>query len=111
MIWNFLYQLITIPTYISISVHTAVNNNFLHRLFGQCNIALNGVTITQANEHYNYRSYLETLLTYGTRAAATHLTNKYWYRDTGNMLPCDPAAESVTATTNWGFITRWDRQR
>ena len=27
---------------------TAVTNNFLHSLFSQCSIALNGVTITQA---------------------------------------------------------------
>ena len=32
---------------------TAVTNNFLHPLFSQCSISLNGVTITQANELYN----------------------------------------------------------
>jgi len=32
---------------------TAVTNNFLHSLFSQCRISLNGVTITQANELYN----------------------------------------------------------
>jgi len=35
---------------------TAVTNKFLHSLFSQCSIALNGVTITQATEFYNYRS-------------------------------------------------------
>jgi len=60
------------------SDHTAVTNNFLHSLFSQYNIALNGVTITEASEHYNYRSYLETFPTYGTDAAATYLTNAYW---------------------------------
>jgi len=54
---------------------TAVTNNFLHSLFSQCSNSLNGVTITQATELYNYRSYFETLLTYGSDAAATHLTN------------------------------------
>jgi len=34
--------------------------NFLHSLFSQCNVTLNGVTITQMNEHYNYRSYLDS---------------------------------------------------
>jgi len=42
------------------SDHTAVTNNFLHSLFSQCNIALNGITNKRASEHYNYRSYLET---------------------------------------------------
>jgi len=35
---------------------TAVMNNFLHSLFSQCSIALNGVTITQATELYIYQS-------------------------------------------------------
>ena len=29
---------------------TAMTNNFLHSLFSQCSIAINGVTITQATE-------------------------------------------------------------
>jgi len=49
-----------------------------------------------------------TLLNYGTDAAATHLTNAYWYRDTGEMLPCHPSAATMTMT-NPGFITRWDK--
>jgi len=57
---------------------TAVTNNFLHSLFSQGNVTLNGVTITQASDHYHYRSYLESLLTYGTGAAASNLTNAYW---------------------------------
>jgi len=54
---------------------TAVEKIFLHSLISQCSIALNGVNITQATELYNYRSYFETLLTYGGDAAATHVTN------------------------------------
>jgi len=30
---------------------TAVTNNFLHSLFGQYNVVLNCVTVTQASEH------------------------------------------------------------
>ena len=85
---------------------TAVTNNFLHSLFSQCSISLNGVTITQATELYNYRSYFETLLTYGTDAAATHLTNAFWYLDDGDLLPCDPTAADAK---NKVFITRWNR--
>jgi len=72
-------------------------------------VIFNGTTITQSSEHYSYRPYHETLLNYGTDAAGTHLTNAYWYRDTGDMLPCDPTTENVTAMTNRGFITRWDK--
>ena len=45
--------------------HTCVVNNLLHSLFEQCNISLNGVTLTHAAEVHHYRPYLETLLTYG----------------------------------------------
>jgi hypothetical protein len=44
---------------------TAGTNNFLNSLFSQSSISLNGVNITPSSELYPYRSYLETLLTYG----------------------------------------------
>jgi len=91
---------------VDVSDHTGVSNNLL---FSQCTVILNGTTITQSSEHYNYRSYVEILLTYGTDAAATHLTNAYWYCDTGDMKPCDPTTATITAVTNRGFVTRWDK--
>ena len=39
---------------------TAVANNFLHSLFSQCSITLNGVMTTTVMELYHYRAYLET---------------------------------------------------
>jgi len=48
-------------------------------------------------------------VTYGTDAAATHLTNAYWYRDTGDMLPCDPTSYTITAMTIRVFNTRRDK--
>ena len=85
---------------------TAVTNNFLHSLFSQCSIALNGLTITQAAELYNYHSFFVTKLTYGSNAATSHLTNAFWYLDNGYILPCDPTAADAK---NKIFITRWDR--
>ena len=49
--------------------YTTGINNLLHSLFSQCNISLNGTQITQDTYLYNYRAYLETLLTYGSDAA------------------------------------------
>ena len=93
---------------LDVTDHTAGVNNFLHSLFSQCTIILNGVTVTQSGDLYNYRSVLETLLSYGTDATVSHLTNAYWYKDQGDMKPCDPTkAES----TNKGFIDRWNRQK
>jgi hypothetical protein len=37
------------------------------------------VSVTLTSDLYNYRAYLETLLTYGIDASRTHLTNAYWY--------------------------------
>jgi len=60
-------------------------NNLLHSLFSQCTFIVNGVPVTQSHEHYNYRAYLESLLTYCTDDAASHLSNFYSYLDNGDM--------------------------
>jgi hypothetical protein len=88
------------------SDHTAGVSNFLHSLFSQCTITLNGVNITQPGDHHNYRAYLETQLTYCVDASLSHLTNSYWYKDLGDMLPCDPTQPD---SKNTGFVDRWMR--
>jgi hypothetical protein len=84
---------------------TAVTNNFLHSLFSQYNVTLNGMSITQSSEPYQYCSYLETLLYYGSDAAASHLTNSFCHLENSDKLPCDTTA-AQSATTNSGFIIR-----
>ena len=95
-------------TDLELSDHTCVTNKLLHSLFSQRNITINGVTITHAADVYHYRSYLKTFLTYGSDAGTPHLTNAFWYHDTGDMGPCNTTA-AVTIATNKVFITRWDR--
>jgi len=63
--------------------YTTGINNLLHSLFSQCSISLNGTQVTQGTDLYNYCAYLETLLTYGSDAAESHLKNALWYLDTG----------------------------
>jgi len=77
-------------------------------VFSQCSISLNGVNITPASELYPYRSYLETLLTYGSDASNSHLTNAYWYLDEGDVLAGDPTSDSIK---NKGSVKRWERQK
>ena len=68
--------------------------------------------ITQYGDLYQYGSFLETLLTYGSDTAASHLTNALWYLNFGDMLPCDLSEAGKTAhATNLGFITRWDKMK
>jgi len=86
---------------------TAGTNNFLHSLFSQCNISLNGVNITPASELYPFRSYLESFLTYGSDAANSHLTKAFWYLDEEDVLAVDPTSTSIK---NKGFVKRWERQ-
>jgi hypothetical protein len=88
---------------------TAVTNNLLHSLFSQCTVMLKEDLVTQSDDNYNYRAYLETLLTYSSDTASSHLTKCYWYLDTGEMNPCDPMAETYTASTNDGIVARWSR--
>jgi hypothetical protein len=86
--------------------YVAVTNHFSHSFSEQCVVILKGVTVTRSSDLYAYRAYLETLLTYGSDAAATHLTNPYWYLDKGNMIGCDPIT-SYDKNTNHAFIARW----
>jgi hypothetical protein len=72
-------------------------------VFSQCTVCLNGTTITQATELYNYSSLLVSHLTYGIDAATILLTNALWVLDNGNMATCYPTA---TDSTNRGFMTR-----
>ena len=66
--------------------------------------------IRQFGDLYQYRSYLETILTYDSDAGASHFTKSIWYLDQGDILPCDPStADKTTPATNLGFITRWDK--
>lgn len=67
---------------LSATVKTTGVNNLLHSLFSQLSVSINGTSVTPSEDLYHYRSYLETLLTYGYDAAKSHLTNVFWYIDT-----------------------------
>ena len=64
--------------YLEATYLTGLTNNFIHSLFSQCSITLNGKTNTHTTNLYQYCAYLENLLTYGTDSASSHLTNAYW---------------------------------
>ena len=87
--------------------YTAVMNCLLHSLFCQCTICLNGTQITQATYLYPYRAYIETLSTYGSDFANTHLTMPFWLLDEGSMLGGD--CSKPEQTNNGGFCSQWNR--
>ena len=55
---------------------------FLHSLFVQPGIDMNGRTISDGSSTSPYRAYLETLLSYREEAKSTHLTSSVFYKDT-----------------------------
>jgi len=79
-------------------------NLFLHSLFSQVDISLNGTLITSSTNTYPYRAMLETLLTYGQDAKSSQLTSALYYKDTGgNMDSLDFATANAI---NNGLATR-----
>jgi hypothetical protein len=86
--------------------HTAVTNNFLNSFFSQYSLALNGTAITQTRDLCQYRSYIETLLTFGRDVVSSHLTKAFLYLGNGDLLPCDP---TMSKSKNKGFIEIWNR--
>ena len=57
-------------------------NNWLHSLFSQVDVYLNDTLVTPSSNTYPFRSYVETLLSYGAEAKKTQLTSQLWYKDT-----------------------------
>ena len=61
-------------------------NNFLHSLFKQVDVYLNGKQVTPAMGTYPYRAYLETLLNYDVSAKKSQLSSALYFKDTpGHM--------------------------
>ena len=56
--------------------------NFLHTLWSQCDLFLNGTLVTQFNNSYPYRAYIESLLSFGKEAKDSQLSSILWYRNT-----------------------------
>ena len=79
-------------------------NNWLHSLFSQVDLSLNGTLVTSSTNTYAYRAYIETLLSYGPDAKSTQLTNQLWYKDKASRMN---AVELVGGPDpNHGFVTR-----
>ena len=72
-------------------------NNFLHSLFRQVDVYLNGKQVTPAMGTYAYRSYLETLLNYDVSAKQSQLSSAMYYKDTAGKM--DEAGSLPGSTT------------
>ena len=77
-------------------------NNFLHSLFLQVDIFLNGTQITSSTNTYPYRAIIESLLSYGKDAKETQLAGSLFHKDQAERMD----AVTVDNTANSGFMTR-----
>ena len=69
-----------------VSASQAPVNNFLHSLFKQIDVYLNGKQVTPAMGTYPYRAYIETLLNYDVSAKKSQLSSALYFKDTpGHM--------------------------
>ena len=59
-------------------------NNFLHSLFKQVDVYLNGKQVTPAMGTYPYRAYIETLLNYDASAKESQFTSALYYKRYSN---------------------------
>ena len=74
-------------------------NLLLHSLFTQVDLSLNTELVTPSTNTYAYRSYLETLLSYGEDAKSSQLGMALWHKDTAEHM-------DATDDTNEGLDKR-----
>ena len=77
-------------------------NNFLHSLFRQVDVYLNGKQVTPAMGTYAYRSYIETLLNYDVSAKESQFSSALYYKDTATKME---ATGSLPATKVLNYKT------
>ena len=56
-------------------------NLFLHSLFQQVNVSLSDDQVSQSSEIYAHWAYIESLLSYATKAKHSQLTAALFYND------------------------------
>ena len=79
-------------------------NLWLHSLFSQVDVKMNGKLVTPSINTYPYKAYLETLLSYGTDAKETRLSSELWFADEPPFNQVDPTLTDEEVNT--GFAAR-----
>ena len=73
--------------------------NFLHTLWTQVDVYLNGSLVTQSNNNYPYQAYIENLLSFGQEAKKSQLSALFWHRNTSEHF-------DTRGATNLGYTKR-----
>ena len=77
-------------------------NLFIHSLFSQVDLSINGKLLSSSTNTYAYRAYIETLLSYGRAYKRSYLTNSLWYKDIADKF------DSITEADNKGAFKRYE---
>ena len=93
-------------TAIDNTTHVAPCNLFMHALFSEIDVKLNGTLITSSNNTYPYRAYIETLLSYGRDAKKSQLTSAMYYKDEGGDTGFEEGDPHAGGATNTGMVKR-----
>ena len=73
--------------------------NFLHTLWTQVNVYLNSSLVTQSNNNYPYRAYIENLLSFGQKAKKSQLSALLWHHNTSEHF-------DIRGAINLGYTKR-----
>ena len=93
-------------TNVGANVDVGPTNLTLHSLFSKVEMELSGKPITDSNNLYPYRAFLETLLSYDEDIAKTRLVAENWIKDTVSHYDDFSVAGGGT---NLGFKARATR--
>ena len=72
--------------------------NFLHTMWSQIDLYLNGSPVTQSNNNYPYCAYIEILLSFGQDAKSSQLSAVLWHRNTAGRF-------DIRGDANSGYTT------
>ena len=73
--------------------------NFLHTLWTQVDVYLNGSLVTHFNNNYPYRAYIENLISFGRETKKSQLSSLLWHRNTSEHF-------DTLGATNLGYTKR-----
>ena len=77
----------------------SVVNLFSQSLFSQVDVECGGINLAFQDNLYHYKSYFETMLTYGFDSKYSHLTTSLFYKDT-------PGRFDNLSGENQGYLKR-----
>jgi hypothetical protein len=77
-------------------------NNWIHSLFSEVSISLNGTLLTPPSHLYPYKMYYENLFNYGAGAKESHLGLSLWSKDTStDMDTCGDDNKGYKQRKEW----------